>query len=206
MDQKNKCSKQLISDPVTCDSCHEDGHPERDCEIKKAVEQVREFDIELKKLKKGTLISSQLYGATVISTGHPHRQFGWRRWRGYRIISSSIRRSQRPGATWTCLHWWEPGRFSTSSIKQYFRFPLDVGFRSHPQHVTGNPDLIFNLRSCSVAPMLKAGGTSHRLYGKWFVLFRFPNGQIKSIEYVLYVPASSAIFSLLDVSLIKATP
>lgn len=74
------------------------------------------------------------------------------------------------------------------------------------QHVTGNPDLIFNLRSCSVAPMLKAGGTSHRLYGKWFVLFRFPNGQIKSIEYVLYVPASSAIFSLLDVSLIKATP
>jgi hypothetical protein len=55
-------------------------------------------------------------------------------------------------------------------------------------HVTGNPDLILGLQPMHHAPMLDAAGEAHPVRGKDKVFVQLPNGEIKCIDQVLYVP------------------
>jgi hypothetical protein len=57
------------------------------------------------------------------------------------------------------------------------------------QHVTGNPDILTNIKKVSHAtPMLTAGRDSHNVAGRGKVLLKISDGSIKSIKNVHYVP------------------
>jgi hypothetical protein len=63
---------------------------------------------------------------------------------------------------------------------------LDLGAT---QHVIGNPNIISRFEFVVVAPMIAAGGEAHIVVGKGGVFVKFPNGEIKRIDGVFYIPS-----------------
>jgi transposase InsO family protein len=55
-------------------------------------------------------------------------------------------------------------------------------------HVTGNPGIISNIQPVIHSPMTDAAGKSHLVKGKGKVFVQLPDGEIKCIDNVLYVP------------------
>lgn len=55
------------------------------------------------------------------------------------------------------------------------------------QHVNSNPNEI-GLKSCFVTLMMATRGERHFLYGKRSIVVKFPNGEIKYIENIFYIP------------------
>jgi hypothetical protein len=53
--------------------------------------------------------------------------------------------------------------------------------------VTRNPNIIYGLKPVVTTPMVVAGGETHVVGGKGSVYVKFPNGETKRIDDVLYV-------------------
>jgi hypothetical protein len=53
--------------------------------------------------------------------------------------------------------------------------------------VTRNPNIIYGLKLVVTTPMIVIGGETHVVVGKGSVFVKFPNGEIKRIDDVLYI-------------------